>query len=340
MTKQRTALVIGAGAFGTALASVLSHNFDKVFLKLRSPELYDSLLERKENPIYLPGIKLEENIIPIMSFDDMTNSNPELIILGLPSSAITSFTKAHGEDLRRFLEKGIPVVSLAKGIDVHSLKLVDELLDESYGEFRDLFFFLSGPSFAREILEKQITTVTLAGRDRTLMIELAHKLHTPFFKVFLSYDIKGVLLGGALKNVLTIAGGIVEGLGYNHNTRAALITQGINEMLRFGKVFNARPETFYGLSGMGDLILSTTGDISRNKLFGLSIAKGQTPEMIQKGMNGVVEGYKTTKAVHRLAQKYHIRNRIFSGLYFVLYEGADPRAIMQEIMDLPPKFEI
>ena len=167
----------------------------------------------------------------------------------------------------------MPVVCLSKGIDPDTLELPDDLYFELFPRYKELFTFLSGPSFASEIMDKQITLASLAGRSKPVLIRVADMLSCAYFKVFLAYDIKGVLLGGALKNILAIAGGVIEGLGYNHNTRAAMITRGIAEMLRFGKVFNARPETFYGLSGMGDLILTTTSDLSRNKTFGMELPR-------------------------------------------------------------------
>jgi glycerol-3-phosphate dehydrogenase (NAD(P)+) len=165
-------------------------------------------------------------------------------------------------------------------------------------------------------------------------------LEAPFFKCLGSYDVKGVLLGGALKNVIAIAGGVIEGLGYNHNTRAALITRAIAEMLRFGQVYNARPETFYGLSGMGDLILTTTGGLSRNKQFGMELAKGRSAEEIIAGQRTVVEGYKTAMAVHRVAEKYEVRSRIFEAVYQVLYENVKIEDVIKKMMDVPSKFEL
>ena len=168
---------------------------------------------------------------------------------------------------------------------------------------------------------------------------VAKMMQTNYFKVVPTYDIKGVLLGGALKNCIAICGGIIEGLGYNHNTRAAMITRGIVEMLRFGKVFNARNETFYGLGGMGDLILTTTGDLSRNKLFGMQIAKGRSPQEIFETQQITVEGYLTVKSAYHLAQKYEISVSLFSGLYEVLYNGANPNNVISHLMSLPTKFE-
>jgi glycerol-3-phosphate dehydrogenase (NAD(P)+) len=254
-------------------------------------------------------------------------------------SAIEDFCARNERELRALFDRGICLVNLAKGIDHETLKLPDELFKSYFEEYRSQLLYLSGPSFAKEIIDKQITLVSLAGEDREKILHIFDMLGTDFFKAVPTTDVKGVLLGGSLKNVIAIAGGILEGLGYNHNTRAALITRGIVEMLRFGTVFNARPETFYGPSGMGDLILTTTGELSRNKSFGIELAKGRRPEEIIASSKSVVEGYKTTKAAYFLAKKMNIRARIFSGLYTVLYEDADPRKVVYELMLLPPKFE-
>ncbi|OUR96543.1 hypothetical protein A9Q84_09345 [Halobacteriovorax marinus] len=336
------ALVVGAGAFGTSIASVLANNFKKVILKVRSVDVYESLL-KGENSVYLPGQKLSDNIVPALSWDEVdeqTTGKIELIISGLPTAGISSFFSENSERFSRYFEQGVPLVSLSKGIDPITLELADDLFFDLWSQHRELFTFLSGPSFAKEIMEEQITLVTLAGRSRKVLKNVSKMLDTQYFKVLPSYDIKGVLLGGALKNVLAIAGGILEGLGYNHNTRAAMITRGIAEMLRFGKVYNARPETFYGLSGMGDLILTTTGELSRNKSFGLEIAKGRSPEEIVNSQRTVVEGFKTSKAAYLVSEKYEIRASIFEGVYRVLYENADPREVLTKLMRQPGKFEL
>jgi len=337
-----TAIVVGAGSFGTSIASVLANNFKKVILKVRSDDVYQSL-KKSENAIYLPGVKLSPNIVPAKSWeelDSLVEGNIQLIVSGLPAAGISDFFKENYDRFLGYLIQRIPVVSLSKGIDPETLELADDLLFDMYPQFREIFCFLSGPSFAKEIIDEQITLVTLAGRSKPILTDVAKMMDAPFFKVFPSYDVKGVLLGGALKNILAIAGGIIEGLGYNHNTRAAMITRGIAEMLRFGKVFNARPETFYGLSGMGDLILTTTGDLSRNKQFGLDIASGKTAEDIINSQRTVVEGYKTAKAAYLLCEKFDIRASIFSGVYSVLYENADPSEAIKKLMRLPSRFEI
>ncbi|MDD0853687.1 NAD(P)-dependent glycerol-3-phosphate dehydrogenase [Halobacteriovorax sp. GB3] len=343
MKKHKVALVVGAGAFGTSIASILANNFDKVILKVRSTDVYESIKENCINDVYLPGLQLAANVDAALTWDEVDAhkmDDLELIVSGLPTSAIGPFFKENFDRFEKYLERDIPVVSLSKGIDPISLELPDDLFFDLFNNYKELFCFLSGPSFAKEIMQEQITLVTLAGRSKKVLTQVSHMMETPYFKALQSYDVKGVLLGGALKNVIAIAGGIIEGLGFNHNTRAALITRGIVEMLRYGKVFNARPETFYGLSGMGDLILTTTGGLSRNKQFGIEIAKGRAPQEIIESQRTVVEGFKTTKAAHFLSEKYEIRAQIFNGLYEVLYEEKRPMEVIKRIMKSPSKFEL
>tara|TARA_B100001971_G_scaffold215182_1_gene259072 strand:- start:18514 stop:19539 length:1026 start_codon:yes stop_codon:yes gene_type:complete len=333
----KTALVMGAGAFGTSMACVLAENFNKVIVKVRSQDIYDSI-NNGENAIYLPGQTLPKNIVPAMSWEEvekLVDGEIELLVNGLPTSAIKKVYSDSKDIFLKFFEKDIPLVSLSKGIDPETLELPDDLFNHSFPEHMDHILYLSGPSFAKEIVDKQVTIVSLAGREPQSLLSVSEMLQTKYFKAFPTYDVKGVLLGGALKNILAIAGGMLEGLGFNHNTRAAMITRGITEMLRFGKVYNARPETFYSFSGMGDLILTTTSDLSRNKTFGMEIAKGRKPLEIIKSQRSVVEGYKTTKAAHNLAKKYHIKTRLFDGIYQILYNDVSPKEVIDKLMDLP-----
>lgn len=332
-----TAIIMGAGAFGTSIACVLAENFKQVIVKVRSTDIYESI-KNGENAIYLPGQQLPKNIIPAQTWSEvesLVKGEVQLLVNGLPTSAIKNFYAQHKEKFREFFSKGIPMVSLSKGIDPDTLELPDDLFAHSFSEYDDQILYLSGPSFAKEIVDKQVTIVSLAGKEPENLLNVSEMLLTNYFKAFPTYDVKGVLLGGSLKNILAIAGGILEGLGYNHNTRAAMITRGINEMLRFGKVFNARPETFYSFAGMGDLILTTTSDLSRNKTFGLNIASGKKPMDIIKSQRSVVEGYKTSKAAHNLAKKYHIRTRLFDGIYQILYNDVSPEEIITKLMKLP-----
>lgn len=340
--KRKVALVIGAGAFGTAMAQVLASNFEKVILKVRSEDVYLAI-KKGENSVYLPGLKIASNVDVALTWDQVNpvdDSNIELIVSALPTSGISEFFHENYDRFLAYLIKGIPLLSLTKGIDPVTLELSDDLFFDTYPHFKENFCFLSGPSFAHEIMQEQITLVTIAGRSKKVLENVIGMVNTTYFKALASYDIKGVLLGGALKNILAIAGGVIEGLGYNHNTRAAMITRGIAEMLRFGAVYNARPETFYGLSGMGDLILTTTGDLSRNKTFGLELAKGRAASEIISSQRNVVEGYKTAKAVHFISERYDIRAQIFNGVYDVLYENHPPKEVITKIMRSPSKFEV
>ncbi len=339
--KAKNILVIGGGAFGSSLAALASNNSEQVILKVRSQKSYDQIL-KGENTDYLPGVRLPKKIRPALSWDEIStlvNGQIDLIISGLPTKAISSFYQQNKQEVIHYLKAGTPLVSLSKGMDSDLLKLPDEIIEEFFPEYLEQICYLSGPSFAFEILHEQVTLVSLAGRDRKKILHVCDLLQTDYFKLMPTYDIKGVLLGGALKNVLAIAGGILEGLGYNHNTRAAMITRGIKEMLRFGRVYNARPETFYGLSGMGDLILTSTGELSRNKQFGLEIAKGRSPEEIIQSQKSVVEGYKTAKALYKMSLKHEIRTPLFQAIYAILYEKISPQKAIQMLMDLPTKFE-
>ncbi len=333
------ALVIGAGAFGTSIACVLSENFKKVITLVRSQDIYDSI-KNGENAIYLPGQSLPKNIVPALNWEEVHeivgSEKIQLVVNGLPTGAIRSFYSHNKTEIKNFLKQEIPFVSISKGIDPDTLELSDDLFHDQFPKYLDQITYLSGPSFAKEIVDKQVTIVSLAGRNPNIMLDICKKMGTGYFKCIPTYDIKGVLLGGALKNILAIAGGILEGLGYNHNTRAAMITRGINEMLRFGKVYNGRPETFYSFSGMGDLILTTTSSLSRNKSFGVEIATSQmSPEEIILSKRSVVEGYKTSKAAYNLAQKYKIRAPLFDGIYKILYQNVEPRDVLKALMTLP-----
>lgn len=337
--KNKVAIIFGAGAFGTSMASILAENFKTVIIKVRSRDVYDSIAQG-ENSVYLPGLKLASNISPALTWDELDEKVGEhevdLILNGLPTSAIIPFYGENVDRISGYLAKGIPFVSISKGIDPDTLEMSDDLLLEFFTKYQDQITYLSGPSFAKEIIDKQVTIVALAGKNPDVLLDVSQKMATNYFKALPTYDIKGVLLGGALKNILAIAGGMLEGLGYNHNTRAAMITRGITEMLRFGKVLNARPETFYSFAGMGDLILTTTSSVSRNKTFGLEIAKSEKkPQEIIDSQRSVVEGYKTAKAAYNLAQKYKIRAPLFDGVYQILYNDVEPSKVLAKLMRMP-----
>ncbi len=327
--------MVGAGAFGTAIASVLSLRFQKVILKVRSRDVYQSIKQHHQNSLYLPGLPLSPNVLPILDWEELSpesEENIDLLVNGLPTSGIPTFYSDNQERFLSWFERGIPLVSLSKGIHPETLEMADDFFFDLFPKHRQLFTFLSGPSFAREIMQKQITLVTLAGHSLEQVSRTKDMLETSFFKCSSSDDVKGVLLGGALKNVIAIAGGIIEGLGYNHNTRAALITRAIAEMLKFGSAYDAKAETFYGPSGMGDLILSTSGGISRNRQFGLAVAKGENPEEFIEKKRFIIEGYKTAYASHIMRKRHGISAPIFEGVYQILYEGRKAQQVIDQIM--------
>jgi glycerol-3-phosphate dehydrogenase (NAD(P)+) len=336
-------VVIGGGAFGTCMAQVYARNFKTVFVKVRSQDVYQGMKEQRQNLVYLPNFSLAENLVPILEWSELDtslqNRSLDLLVSGLPTAATRPFLQSNFDRLSGWLKQGMPFVSLSKGIDPETLELPDDVIFQIFPTFRDQVVFLSGPSFAKEVMEQQITAVSIASRSRETMLRVAEMTDTDYFRCLPNYDVKGVLLGGALKNSLAIGVGVLEGLGFNDNTRAAFITRGINEMLRFGKVFNARPETFYGLSGMGDLILTTTGGLSRNKQFGLELASGRKADDILKEQRTVVEGYRTAKAAKLLASRYHIRTTLFDGIYDIMYHDLEPRVLIAQIMSLPTRFE-
>lgn len=341
-TAKKSALVVGAGAFGTAISSVLAYNFEKVILETRCQSVYGSL-RRGENGKYLPGSSLPYQIIPRLQGEkgwDYLLENVELLVMAVPVAALGEYIEQNKEELRKLLRRGVSIVCLSKGIDSKTLRLPDEIFIYGLGGWQGQFCFLSGPSFAREILERQVTMVTLAGSDSAVLDKVARFFTTDFFKVTKSDDVKGVLLGGALKNIIAIAGGIVEGMGFNHNTRAALVTVAIKEMLRVGAFYKAQAETFYGLSGMGDLVLTITGGMSRNKKFGLELAKGREPEEILSSFGFTVEGYKTAKSIYLLCEEHGIDCPIFRAIYRVIYEGFSPEDVLKQLLREEPFLKV
>ncbi|MBA2403471.1 MAG: glycerol-3-phosphate dehydrogenase, partial [Bdellovibrionales bacterium] len=213
--KYKTALVLAGGAFGTSIGFVLTQKFQKVIIKVRSQDIYDEI-NRGENTTYLPGQKLPASLKAALTWDEVKaiqEGEIELIVSGLPMSAIDDFCSTNIKELTALLDTGIPMVSLAKGIDHETLKLPDEIFNTHFDAYKKQLMYLSGPSFAKEILEKQITIVSIAGEDKNNLLNACDMLGTDFFKALPTTDVKGVLLGGSLKNVIAIGGGIMEGLG-------------------------------------------------------------------------------------------------------------------------------
>lgn len=328
----RSLAVIGSGSWGTALAQVFSEKFEKVYVWGRSKEVVDSINEEKENKKYLKGIRLRENI---SAFTDVKKvfREGEIIIIAVPTQHIRDVLT----DVDFPVEK--PVISASKGIEIDTLKLISEVIYESLKIEKRLIFALSGPSFAKEVALGLPTAVTLGG-EISLGEKLQMTLNTQSFRLYLNEDIKGVQIGGAVKNVIAIATGASDGLGLGNNARAGLITRGLYEMTKVAKVFGGKPQTLYGLSGMGDLVLTATGELSRNRKFGFLLGKGYSVEKALKEVGQVVEGVKTVKALKILMEKNDVDLPISDVVYRVVYEGFSPKEAVKTLMSRQPKKEL
>lgn len=329
------AAVIGAGSFGTALAQVLADGGVGVHLWGRSGDVLRQIASERENRVYLPGVRLSGHLVPT---DDLALavSDKDLIIAATPSHGIRAvFAPVAGKIGQR-----TPVVCASKGIEAGTLATVDRMLAETLpGVPAENIMVLSGPSFAVELARRQPTAVTVAGPDEERARAVQAMLVRPYLRVYTSPDVTGVAMGGAIKNVMAIAAGMAEGLGIGHNARAALITRGLRELTRLAVARGGLPLTLSGLSGMGDLVLTCTGDLSRNRRLGLELGMGRTLEEILDGARMVAEGVRTTRSAVELADRYGVDAPICREVYAVLYEHKRPAVGLRDLMMRPPRSE-
>lgn len=327
--------VIGAGSWGTTLADMLAKKGHRVTLWAYEKELVSEMRANRENSLYLPGFKLSENLNSTGSLAEAVKDK-DLLLFVVPSQV-----------LRPVLLEAVPhiaqnalIVSASKGIEVESLKLVSQVYEESLsGELYRKFAVLSGPSFAREVAQEMPTAVVAAAADPLVAKRVQDIFNCRFFRVYTNSDVIGVELGGAVKNVIAIAAGISDGLGFGCNTRAALITRGLAEMSRLGQALGARAETFAGLAGMGDLVLTCTGDLSRNRSVGMQLGQGRTLSEILADMRMVAEGVKTTESTCLLAWKLGIEMPIAFKVNEILYNDRPARDAVIELMSRDLKAE-
>ena len=288
--------VLGAGSFGTCLAMLAARAHD-VTLWARSAATAEAMARTRRNPRYLTDVEIPARVRPTSDLAEAL-SGSELVIVAVPSHGVRDVMGRAA----RFLDPGAIVVSTVKGIEVETGARMDELLREVLPErHHPRLVFLSGPSFAREVADGRPTSVTLASEEETYAISVQTMLSCPWFRCYSHSDVVGVEVGGALKNVIAIAVGICDGLELGLNARAGLMTRGLNEMTRLGVRMGARPTTFMGLSGMGDLVLTCTGNLSRNRRVGLELGRRRRLAEILEGMSEVAEGVRTTYAACRLA---------------------------------------
>jgi glycerol-3-phosphate dehydrogenase (NAD(P)+) len=319
--------VLGAGAWGTALAKLLADKGDTVALWSRRRDLCDAIGAAGENTRYLPGAKLPRNLSATHDLGEALDG-ARMVVFVVPSHATREVARAAAPHVR----SGVPVVSATKGIENESLMFMDEVLaSELPAHARQHLAFLSGPSFAKELALELPTAVVIAARDDEVRAHVMKRFHTPFMRTYASDDVPGVECGGALKNVVAIAAGVVDGMGFGHNTRAALITRGLAEIAKVAMARGGSALTLAGLAGMGDLVLTCTGELSRNRTVGFELGKGRKLIDILAGLGHVAEGVKTAKSAQHLAKKLEVDMPITAEVYAVLYED---KPVQQAVADL------
>lgn len=326
--------VIGGGSWGTSLGNMLAKKGLPVSILVREQTLLAQFRSKRENTWYLPGITLSENLVASLEIEQVLDG-ASIFLVAVPSQFVRSVLR----DLRYLLPHKPVILCASKGIEVERLKTMSEVVSEELGGLKSSFAMLSGPSFALEVCKELPTAVALGCADKKLAKELQETLNTPYFRVYTNTDVRGVELGGAVKNIIAIAAGISDGLHYGTNARAALITRGLAEMSRLGKAMGAKANTFMGLAGLGDLVLTCTGDLSRNRRVGLMLGGGQKLTDILAEMKMVAEGVKTTEAVHLLANKLDVDLPITDMVYRILYEDKDPDSAVRDLMNRPLKEE-
>ncbi len=330
------ATVLGGGSWGTALADLLGNTGASVTIWTIEEDVAHQIESKHENSRYLPGAALSERIRATTDIEAAL-LGAEVILVVVPTPAIRPvMSKA-----LPYLSDGVPLITASKGIENESLMTCAEILEDVLPEkLHPYLAYVSGPSFAREVAQKQPTAVTVAAYWPRVAARAQHLLSAPYFRVYTSTDVMGVEIGGALKNVIAIGAGIIDGLGLGHNTRAALITRGLAELTRLGLAKGAHAQTFMGLSGMGDLILTCTGGLSRNRTVGFELGKGRRLDEILGELGTVAEGVKTTKSAHDLGIKLGVELPITDAVHGILYENKPAPEAVLELMARKSKPEI
>ena len=329
------AAVIGGGSWGTALASVLGNNGHDTVVWARDESVARALTERHENPKYLPGMRLPDRVTGSHDLHQAL-AGAELVVAVSPSHVTRAVMTAALPSLPR----ATPIVLATKGIENDSLLTMNEVLEEVLpSELHPYLVCLSGPSFAMETVARMPTAVVVASPWEKMAQRVQRIFSNDYFRVYTSNDVAGVELGGSLKNVCAIAAGISDGMGFGNNTRAAIITRGLAELVRLAVRKGANPLTLSGLAGMGDLVLTCTGELSRNRAVGLGLGRGQTLEQVLAGMTQIAEGVWTAKSVHDLSKKLACELPLHEAIYRILYEGLPPKQALATLTSRELKSE-
>lgn len=332
MTEQQPVAVLGGGSFGTAVANLLAENGLGVRQWMRDPEQAEAMRTRRENPRYLKGIKVHAEVEPVTDLLATLQAS-ELIFVALPSSALRAVLAPHADIL-----KGKLLVSLTKGIEAHTFKLMSEILEEIAPQAR--IGVLSGPNLAREVAEHALTATVVASEDDELCQRVQEALHGRTFRVYASNDRFGVELGGALKNVYAIIAGMAVALGMGENTKSMLITRALAEMTRFAVSLGANPMTFLGLAGVGDLIVTCSSPKSRNYQVGFALGEGLSLEEAVSRLGEVAEGVNTLKVLKARAQELQVYMPLVAGLHAILFEGRTLNQVIDLLMRGEPKTDV
>ena len=332
MTQQQPIAVLGGGSFGTAIANLLAENGQQVLQWMRDPEQAAAMRLERENPRYLKGIKIHPGVQPVTDLA-ATVAQAELIFVALPSSALRSVLQPLAAQLA-----GKSLVSLTKGIEAQSFKLMSQIIEEVVPDAH--IGVLSGPNLAREVAEHALTATVIASSDEALCVRVQDVLHGPRFRVYASQDRFGVELGGALKNVYAIIAGMAVALGMGETTKSMLITRALAEMTRFAVKLGANPMTFLGLAGVGDLIVTCSSAKSRNYQVGFALGQGLTLEDAVTRLGEVAEGVNTLKVLKAKAEALQVYMPLVAGLHAILFEGRTLTQVIELLMHAEAKTDV
>ncbi|HEY3309549.1 MAG TPA: NAD(P)H-dependent glycerol-3-phosphate dehydrogenase [Desulfuromonadaceae bacterium] len=335
-TSSERIAVLGGGSWGTALANVLAGNGHDTTLWVYEQDLALEMASTRINSVYLPGITLHPSLACSSTLNEVV-SGRSIILLVTPVQVMRGVLK---NALDNFAPQAL-IVNASKGIELETLKTVSQICSEFMGsDILDRYVALSGPTFAREVAGGLPSLIVAGARNQQAAQRVQAVLSNQVFRVYTNSDMVGVELGGAIKNVIAIAAGICDGLGFGHNARAALITRGLAEMKRLGQAMGAQPATFAGLAGMGDLVLTCTGDLSRNRTVGYKLGEGKSLSEILSEMRMVAEGVKTTDSVYQLSLRLQVEMPIVEKVYQILHEDKSARQAVTELMARDLKSEV
>lgn len=323
---------IGGGSFGTALAMQLAKKGNEVVIYDRDSEVCEDINKNRKNDKYIKGLSIPENVKATLNIEEAIK-DVKYLVLAVPSHVIRSIAK----NISGKIDKDVIVISIAKGIEPETNKRLSEVIEE---ELNNPVVILSGPSHAEEVAIELPTTLVSTSNDMKYAEEVQELFMTSSLRIYTNDDIIGVEIGGAVKNIIALAAGIGDGVGYGDNSKAALMTRGMKEISRVGVALGGKEETFYGLTGMGDLIVTCTSLHSRNRRAGILIGKGKSLDEALKEVGMVVEGVKACKAFHELNRRINVSMPITEGLYSILFENKNPEQVVCELMGREKKSEV